>query len=577
MKKSIKSLSLSLFILLIAQIGFSAEAVSLEGKVKEHVLDNGLRIVVVERHFAPVFFALTSFRVGSSQEQPDRSGLSHYLEHMLFKGTKSIGTTNFEAEVPIMNELEVAADDLKNMQMRIGQWRLDYFEEYARRIKAEFTPEIRQEIGADEAAAWRKTLELAPVNSAELPDSMKNMIGLTSEMGTDYWEMYRTILEDRARLIDLTNVQREYIIPAHLDGIYDQNGAKMVNAFTSYDQTTYMVSLPSNCLELFMYLESDRYVDPIFREFYSEKEVILEEKRQRGANPGAKLYEAFLGTAFTAHPYGRPIIGWMSDIQLTNRTDMEEHFKRYYAPNNCQITMVGAVDAEEVFKLADEYFKDWKASEIAHEVTTIEPEQKGERRVTVEHDAEPQLIIGYHIPVAPHPDSYALTIIQDILATGKTSRFYKSIYLEKGLTHSPPDADTSPADRYPNMLTISAAPKAPHTNEEVEEAILAELERLKNEPVSDRELERIHNRQKMNQVSRLSSNGWLAHSLSGYFVNRGDWRFINEDFERMMEVTPADIQRVAEKYLTAQNRTVAVLVKPEVKITADDNEMGDQQ
>ncbi len=553
------------------------QAGTLEERVRDRILDNGLRIVVVERHSAPVFFTLVSFRVGASHESSNRSGLSHYLEHMLFKGTRTIGTRDYDKEAPIMDELEQVAAEIKEIMIILKSWRYDLFDEYAVKVKAELPADLRETIGADEAAGWRTVRDRLPSDIEDLPAEWKRTPWLVADKDHDYWSLYRSLLEGRARIVELTAEQREFVKQAELTEIYSTHGKHILNAFTSYDQTTYMVGLPSNCLELWMYIESDRFQNPVFREFYSEKEVILEEKRMYENRPGSKLWETFLSTAFRAHPYGRPIIGWMSDIRLTNRLDMEEHFKRFYAPNNCQLTIVGDVDTDEVFRLADEYFGSWKSSQVADEVTVVEPEQNGERRVQVEHDSEPRLLIGWHVPAAPHPDGYVITIIDHILSSGRTSRLYKSIFVEQGLTASSPYSGAEPADRYPNLFFIQAKPKSPHTLGEVETALLAEIDKLKNEPVSDRELDRIRNRFKLNQLERLSSNRWLAFSLNSAFVNRGDWRSITEDFNRLMEVTPDDIQRVANKYLTAKNRTVATLVKPTAIESTDATSMGDNQ
>ena len=555
-------LMISLILFSVSGLAVAGEAGTLDDRVKEKILDNGLRIVVVERPAAPVFFTLTAFRVGASHESPDHTGLSHFLEHMLFKGTKNIGTKDYASEVPIMDELEEVAGTIRDIQITLKWWRFELFDEYATKVKSELPVELREEIGADEASGWRAVLKQLPSDFKELPEEWSRSEWLLEDRENNYWTLYRDLLEHRARLADLIVKQREFINQNEFSQIYEVRGGRMQNAFTSYDQTTYMVGLPSNCLELYLYLEADRFTNPVFREFYSEKKVVMEEKRMYMDEPGSLLWKAFMSTAFRAHPYGRPIIGWLSDIELTLRTDMEEHFKRFYAPNNCQFTIVGDVKAKTVFKLAEKYFADWKPSEVADEVTVVEPEQNGERRSEVEYDAEPRLAIGYHVPVAPHPDAYALTMLDYILSSGRTSRMYKSIFVEQSLTASSPSTGQEPADRYPNLFYVEATPKAPHTTEEVETAILEEIEKLKNELVTDRELERIRNRFKMYQLSRMGSNYALAFTLSFAFIDRGNWRTLTEDFNRLMEVNADDIQRVANKYFTKKNRTITTLVKP---------------
>ncbi len=540
------------------------KAPPIEERVRELKLDNGLTIVVAERHNSPVFFTLSTFRVGSSQELPNRSGLAHFLEHMLFKGSKTLGTSNYKAEAPLMEAMESAAAQVRDQMNELQSWRYDKFEEYALKVRAGLSQEILDKAAGNEGLLWRTLLDSLPKNHSTLPQEWLTTEWVVQDGSHDYWSIYRSILSGRAEVADLMTEAKQYVKDSkNLDGVYDVRGSAMMNAFTTEDQTTYMVGLPSNCLELWMYLESDRFQNPVFREFYSEREVVMEELRNHENDPGNALWYKMVGTAFDAHPYGRPVVGWLGDIRSTLRSDMEDFFWKYYTPNNCQIAIVGDVDTDEVFRLAKQYFSKWKTGEPSPAVTIIEPEQSGERRTTVIKDSEPQMLIAYHIPAAPHPDAYALSIAQSILSGGKTTRFYRKVFEEKGLTSEAPSAFDGPSDRYPNLFIIDATPKAPHSTEEVETAIYEEIEKLKAEPVSEWELERTKNRSRVNELTRLASNRWLAFSLSGYFVRFGDWRTIVSDYNRNMAVTPEDIQRVAKKYLVPENRTVATIVKPQ--------------
>ena len=559
-----KPLQIFAIVLLVGVWCATASAGMLEDRVHETILDNGLRVLVVERHSAPVFFSLITFRVGSCQELPNHTGLSHFLEHMLFKGTKNVGTTNYKKEAPIMAKLEDVAGRMKTLQQSMEPWRFDKFDEFANQVKAALPDSVRNQIGSDVAAAWRATLERLPSDTSTLPEEWLQTPWLIADRDRSYWQDFLGIVNLRAQLWELMAEQKQYITAGEpLDAIYDVHGSAMHNAFTSPDMTAYMVGLPSNCLELFMYLESDRFQDPVFREFYTERDVVAEELRMGENEPDEVLYDTYVSAVFQGHPYGRPVVGWLSDIQTTLRTDMEAHFWRYYTPNNCQITIVGDVDSEQVFKLARRYFDSWKPGTPSSEVTMVQPDQKGEQRLVVEFDAEPQVMIGYHTPVMPNPDAYTLEMLDNILSSGRTSRFYRNIFAGKGLTAGSPWTSTMPSDRYPNEFTVGAVPKAPHTAGEVETAIYEELERLKTEPVSDRELERVKNRYKFWELGRLRSNQALAFTLSGAFGIRGDWRTVEENFNRLMAITPQDIQRVAQKYFTPENRTVVTLVKKE--------------
>ena len=261
--------------------------------------------------------------------------------------------------------------------------------------------------------------------------------------------------------------------------------------------------------------------------------------------------------------YGVPVLGWASDVTMITRTDLQEYFDRNYAPNNAVGFFAGDLDPDEVRRFAKKYFGAIPRGEDLPALTTREPKQQGERRVVVKQDAKPTMMIGYHIPASPHPDTYALSALQSILSGGRTSRFYKGIFEEQGLTREAPSAWSGPGERLDPLFTISADPKDPHTLLEVEAAILAELERAKTEPVTMRELERVWNQDEASLVRALGSNIGLAFRVGMYEAMRGDWRALLTDMERMKQVTPEDIMRVAEKYLTEENRTVAWLVETE--------------
>lgn len=532
-------------------------------KVKERILPNGLRVVVVERHNAPLFFSLIAFRVGSNQELPNRTGLAHFLEHMLFKGTKTIGTKDYGKEKKILKEMDLVAEQIRQRQVEMKEWRYEKFEEYTTQLKSQLSDEVREKGGQDEAYMWQQVLMVLPSDSSQLPEEWRKTPWIISDARRNYWDLYRQILVLRVKMAELEKAHRKLIDEGEpLDAIYDRHGAAMHNAFTTNDQTTYMVGLPSNCLELFMALEADRFQNPVFRQFYREREVVMEELRMRESEPDDKLYKILLTTAFDAHPYGRPVIGWLSDIRTTLREDLEDYFLQYYAPNNCQITLVGDVSAEEVFRLAEKYFGSWKPAKIAEEIVTSETFFGGEKRVEVELEAEPRVYIAYRVPVAPHPDGYPLDLLSHILSSGRTSRFYQNLFQGKQLTSQPISVWDAPGGRYPNILVIYALPKPPKTLQEVEEGIYEELEQLKRELVSEWELEKAKNRFRMSELTRLRSNQALAFTLSSYFVNRGDWRAYEEDLQRILAVTPADIQRVAQTYFTKANRVVVTCTRP---------------
>jgi predicted Zn-dependent peptidase len=260
----------------------------------------------------------------------------------------------------------------------------------------------------------------------------------------------------------------------------------------------------------------------------------------------------------------------MSDLRATTRADLQAYYDRHYGPNNALGIVIGDVDYEKVEKLARKYFGPVEPSEALPALTTHEARQQGERRVVVKRDAKPTLTIGYHVPAAPHPDSYPLDVLSSILSGGRTSRFYKEIYEEKGLTRTAPSVWIGPGNRLDPLFVVDADPKEPHTLEEVEAAILEEIERVKTEPVDTRELERVWNQQEAQLVRSMGSNIGLAFTIGMYAALRGDWRAVLYDLERTKEVTPDDIMRVAEEYLTEENRTVGWLVETASEETGEE-------
>jgi predicted Zn-dependent peptidase len=300
----------------------------------------------------------------------------------------------------------------------------------------------------------------------------------------------------------------------------------------------------------------------VLREFYKERGVVMEERRLRtDDSPTGLLYETFTSTAFQAHPYGVPTIGWASDIQSLTPAAAEEFFKTYYGPNNATVAIVGDINPKEVVTLLEQTFGKIPAAPSPPPIVTREPPQRGERRVEVEFDAEPALAIGYHKPALGHPDDFVFDVIDSVLTEGTTSRLYKKLVKETRLAVSVMSDTNYPGVRAPNLFVIAATPRAPHTTAEVETAILEEVERLKTEPVSANELEKVIHHLDADLVRSLRSNSGLASQLSFYQTVAGTWRYVVQARDRIAAVTADDVQRVAGQYLTRANRTVAVLVK----------------
>ncbi len=475
----------------------SAAGAGLEEKVREHTLKNGMKLLMVERRTSPTVSAWIRFKVGSVDERSDERGIAHLLEHMLFKGTKTLGTTDYKAEKPILDRIESTAQSLMTEKLK-------------RRA-------------ADPKRIEKLSSQLAALEGEAAGYSVKN----------------------------------------ELSEIYSRNGGVNFNAFTSKDTTAYMVSLPSNKLELWAAIESDRLRNAVLREFYTERSVVMEERRRSyDASPEGKLWESFFATAYSAHPYGQPIIGWMSDIENLSRAKAVAFLRNFYAPANAVVAIVGDMDADKTIAMVEKYFGGLPPGVPVPPVAVEEPRQPGERRIEVVEDSEPQLMIGFHKPTLPDKDDYVFDIITMLLADGRTSRLYRKLVVETQLA-TDVSAFSSPGSRYPNLFIIAATPRAPHTVREVEEAIHAELERLKTEPAAEREMRRIMNNLEAGEVMAMGSNDGLARRLTEYEAIAGTWRYMTEHRRQVEKLTPADVIETARKYLVRENRTVATIRKRE--------------
>ncbi|MCI0526146.1 MAG: insulinase family protein, partial [Nitrospira sp.] len=352
--------------------------------------------------------------------------------------------------------------------------------------------------------------------------------------------------------------------PNEIGELYDKHGGMGFNAGTSRDFTRYTVSLPSNRLPLWAAIESDRMANTVLREFYKERKVVLEERRLRVDNqPSGKLSEVFLATAFQAHPYGLPTIGWESDVASLTVAQTRDFFATYYTPQNAVLTIVGDIRPKELIKLLEDSFRKVSSRPLPALNITQEPEQTGERRVEVEFEANPLVMVGYHKPAIRTEDAYVFEVIDSLLSEGRTSRLYTTLVKEKQLALSISTGTDVPGAHYPNLFVITAVPRLPHTTQGLEEAIYAELERLKKEPVEQRELTKIINQLDASLIRSLSTNSGLAAQLAYYEAVAGSWRYLLDARERVIKVTPDDVMRVAKKYFIKSNRTVATLVKKE--------------
>ncbi len=461
-------------------------------KVTEFRLDNGIKFIVLERHQAPVVSFVTYADVGGVDEPQGKTGVAHFLEHLAFKGTKRIGTRDYQAEKKLQDRLD----------------------------------ELFKQIQAAKAAGNEEKV-------AQL----------------------------QAEFAEIESEAAQFVKQNELGQIVEQAGGVGLNAATSADATVYFYSFPANKLELWMSLESERFLEPVFREFYKEKEVILEERRLRTDNsPIGQTIEAFLETAFQVHPYRRPVIGYTEDIRNLTRDDVRQFFETFYVPENLTMAVVGDVNPEEVEQLAQIYFGRYKAKPAPPGVTVVEPPQDETREVVLELPSQPWYLEGYHRPAIAHPDHVVYQIIGRLLSDGRTSRLYKALVEEQQVALSAQGFSGFPGDRYPNLVLLYALTAPGHTVEEVATALRAEIERLKTEPVSAQELERVKTQTRADLLRSLDSNLGMARNLVEFEVKTDDWRNLFKQLEEIAAVTPEDIQRVAQTTFQPDNRTIGRLL-----------------
>ncbi len=431
----LKVLLLSVFVTV-----FLLPAVSFPANVKEYVLDNGLKVLISEDHKVPLVTFQIWYRVGSRYEVSGKTGLSHFLEHVMFKGTPKYSSK-------------------------------------------EFSKIIQRNGGID-------------------------------------------------------------------------------NAFTTKDYTAYFEEIASDRIGLPIDLESDRMTNLIMdpKETLSERSVVMEERRMRFEDdPQNSLFESTLATAMVAHPYRRPVIGWMSDISLLQRDDLYSHYKEYYSPNNAFIVVVGDVNPDQIAEKIKGLFGGKKRGEIGEVRVTREPEQRGENRTYLRKEAElPYVIVAYHTPSFPHEDSFALEVLNSILSDGKSSRLYKSLVYEKKVALNV-GAEYSGMQMDPFLFLLSGTPAQGKEVSELEKGVYAEIEALKSALPSENEVQKAKNQIEASFIFGQDSLYMQAMKI-GLFEVLGGWKLMDAYLEGIRKVTPEDVQRVARKYLVEDNRTVGILI-----------------
>lgn len=365
---------------------------------------------------------------------------------------------------------------------------------------------------------------------------------------------------------DAQKAAEAFVVPNEFGEIIDREGGVGLNAFTNADATGYFFSFPANRFELWAYLESERSKRPVMRQFYTERDVVREERRMRtDSNPIGRMLEQLLAAAFTAHPYGRPVVGWPSDLETFSATDALKFWETYYVPANKCIAVAGDVKASQVMPTIEAYFGRLPKGPKPAPLATVEPEQFAERMVTLRESSQPLYMEGYHRPDSRNPDEAVYDAIADLMSTGFTSRLYRSMVRDQKIAASAAGMANFPGSKYPHLFVFYAIPTPGHTPQELRAAIHKEIERLKTELVSDEELKMVKTRAKVNLLRSLDSNQGLAIAFATAQQRFGDWREVFRSVSRIENVTKEDIRRVANQVFVERNRTAAAIESVEQK------------
>lgn len=482
----------ALFTLCTCQALRAQDLKSFEQRITTKVLPNGLTLLVCERPEAPVFSYTTFVDAGDANDPSGESGLAHMFEHLAFKGTTQIGTTDWPDEKIALEKVEAT--------------------------EQAYEAEKRNPYGANPEKL--KTLEKA--------------------------------------FEDARNAAEKYVVPNQFTEVAERNGAHALNASTGLDSTDYFWSMPENRLALWAWLESGRLADVVPREFYKERDVVLEERRMRtDSNPIGRLVEQFLATAYVAHPYGRSGIGWPSEVSQITATEAMAFHKKYYVGSNLVVAVVGDVKASEAMPILEKYFSKVPAGPKPLEMTTVEPKQFAEKTVTITEQTQPFYLEGYHRPNYRDPDDAVYDAISDIMSNGRVSRLYRSLVRDQQIAAEAQGFSPFPGDKYPGLFAFYAVPLPGHTPLQMRDAIHKEIDKLKTSDVSDDELKMFKTRARADLLRGLADNQGLANALAEYQTRYGDWRELFRQLDKVDKVTKEDIRRVANKVFVASNRTSA--------------------
>ena len=553
--------------LLAATLAFAPAARAQQVEPEVFTLPNGMKFLLVPRHDQPNTVAAGWLaKVGSVNERPGITGISHFFEHMMFKGTDAIGTRDSARDADYRARQKAIRDKINQLT-----WSAQYDSYFKGTI-------------ADAWDAKNDTPELARLR-AELKSLMDEQQGKAgdaeikqlevelakTDAATPTGTQRKADLEKQIANLKAQQTALSTIVKDEFDKIYTAAGGTGMNAFTSYDLTFYFINVPSNKFELWAWMESDRLNNSVFREFYSERDVVHEERRLRTeSTPTGVFQEQFDSMFWMASPYSWPVIGWTSDLNSYTMDEAMKYWNTYYRPNNLVGIIVGDFDPAAAKKTITTYFSRLEPGKVAPpSVVTLEPKQGAEMRMMAEAETQPQVEIRYHTVGFQHKDSYALDVMSSIL-NGRTGRLYKDM-VEGSKVASSAGAQQD-SRKYAGAFSFEAETKGDSTPLQLEEGWYAELKKLQTEAVPAEELQKVKNQAMADSYRRLQSNFFLLIQLAQAEA-LGDWSEINKESAKIQAVTAEDIKRVANQYFDKTNRSVATYTRKAGATMAADPEL----
>jgi len=553
--------------LIAATLAFAPAARAQQVEPEVFTLPNGMKFLLVPRHDQPNTVAAGWLaKVGSVNERPGITGISHFFEHMMFKGTDAIGTRDSARDADYRARQKAIRD-------KINQ--LTWSAQYDRYFKGTI---------ADAWDAKNDTPELARLR-AELKSLMDEQQGKAgdaeikqlevelakTDAATPTGTQRKADLEKQIANLKAQQTALSTIVKDEFDKIYTAAGGTGMNAFTSYDLTFFFINVPSNKFELWAWMESDRLNNSVFREFYSERDVVHEERRLRTeSTPTGVFQEQFESMFWMASPYSWPVIGWTSDLNSYSMDEAMKYWNTYYRPNNLVGIIVGDFDPAAAKKTITTYFSRLEPGKVAPPpVVTLEPKQGAEMRMMAEAETQPQVEIRYHTVGFQHKDSYALDVMSSIL-NGRTGRLYKDMVEGSKVASSAGARQDS--RKYAGAFSFEAETKGESTPVQLEEGWYAELKKLQTEAVPAEELQKVKNQAMADSYRRLQSNFFLLIQLAQAEA-LGDWSEINKESAKVQAVTAEDIKRVANQYFDKTNRSVATYTRKAGATMAADPEL----